>query len=91
MNALAPALYLVACLVLFWVSVNFEMPPMRRVKFYFLAFASMCFGSGRLLYNIAPDDLPTYEWIFDLAHLSLNIFVGLYAYGAVTTWRARRR
>ena len=89
MSPFLPALYLIACMVLFWISVTFEMPTMRRVRFYFLAFASMCFGCGRLLYSAMPRDLESYDWIFTLAHMSMVIFVGLYAYGALTEWKRR--
>jgi hypothetical protein len=84
--------YLAMCLLLFRLSVECAFDPLRRLKFYALAFGTMCMGSGRFLYAMAPEKLPTYDWIFVAAHLSWICFLGLHIYSvreSVTTWPRR--
>lgn len=91
MSTLIPLIYLATCLAIFPHAVSMWQTPVKRVKFYFLAFALMCFGTGRFLYLITPETLSAYEWIFSMAHLSLCFFSALYLWCAVDAHLARKK
>lgn len=52
--------------------------PVRRAATYFLGFTVLCFGSGRAIFWYYDGVLnDSYEWMFDLGHLSLWLSTAL--------------
>ena len=78
-NMLAIAIgYLVLTIFILSYGLIEQSTPVRRAATYFLGFTVLCFGSGRVIYWFYDGVLnDSYEWMFDLGHLSLWLSTAL--------------